>query len=226
MSIEATQITKAVVDLPTYRNAKRLSVFLSMPIGEVSTHDIAAHALRQGKRVFVPYIHRYQPSPTDPPVATMEMLALHSLEDLDSLKRDNWGIPTLDRTSIAGRENALGSVGIREQGSDNDLVDSDFQGLDLILMPGLAFDSSNRRLGHGKGFYDRYLQRYKKLASRRQGSPQMPLLGKYPLAVTCSKTENSLVGLALKQQILPAGEVIPCGSDDWPVNHVIDGTLD
>lgn len=32
-------------------------------------------------------------------------------------------------------------------------------GLDLILMPGLGFDRSGRRLGRGKGFYDAYLER-------------------------------------------------------------------
>lgn len=32
-------------------------------------------------------------------------------------------------------------------------------GLDLILMPGLGFDRSGRRLGRGKGFYDNYLER-------------------------------------------------------------------
>lgn len=32
-------------------------------------------------------------------------------------------------------------------------------GLDLILMPGLGFDQSGRRLGRGKGFYDNYLER-------------------------------------------------------------------
>ena len=29
----------------------------------------------------------------------------------------------------------------------------------LILMPGVAFDKRNHRIGFGKGFYDRYLQR-------------------------------------------------------------------
>lgn len=32
-------------------------------------------------------------------------------------------------------------------------------GLDLILMPGLGFDRSGKRLGRGKGFYDNYLER-------------------------------------------------------------------
>lgn len=30
-------------------------------------------------------------------------------------------------------------------------------GLDLLLVPGLAFDPFRRRLGHGRGYYDRYI---------------------------------------------------------------------
>ena len=33
---------------------------------------------------------------------------------------------------------------------------------DLILVPILAFDSNKYRLGYGKGFYDRYLNKYLK----------------------------------------------------------------
>ena len=33
---------------------------------------------------------------------------------------------------------------------------------DIMLVPILAFDADKYRLGYGKGYYDRYLQKYKK----------------------------------------------------------------
>lgn len=44
--------------------------------------------------------------------------------------------------------------GIKEPTGDR-IVDSD--SIDLIIMPGLAFDLSGHRLGRGAGFYDRFL---------------------------------------------------------------------
>ncbi len=148
-----------------------------MPTGEVSTRDIVLDAMNRGKKVFVPYIHRGREVPSQRLTSMMDMLALHSQEDLESLKPDNWGIPSLDEVSTADRENALSGFGI-----DGNLLNStndgaEACGLDLVLVPGVAFDKENRRLGHGKGFYDRYLQRYKDTMSARRET-RTPFLGK------------------------------------------------
>lgn len=69
----------------------------------------------------------------------MEMLRLDSL---NGLERDAWGIPTL--TNVEGRDNAL---------------ETEDEGLDVIIVPAVAFDRTGDRLGHGAGFYDRFLER-------------------------------------------------------------------
>ena len=40
-------------------------------------------------------------------------------------------------------------------------------GLDLIIMPGLAFSDQGARLGRGKGFYDTYIEKCERLQGKR-----------------------------------------------------------
>jgi len=64
--------------------------------------------------------------------------------------------------------------------------------LDLVIVPGVAFDKKGRRLGRGKGFYDRFLKRLTK--------------------------DTVSVGLAFDFQILP---FLPATTHDVSVNKVI-----
>jgi len=120
-----------------------------MPAGELSTRNIVQDALQNGKKVYIPYIHKVDQ------LSIMDMLALNSMAEFESLQPDKWGIPSLQATQIPGRRNCF-----------------DATGLDLIVMPGMAFDQGFRRLGHGKGYYDHFLTRYSKWSNK------MPFLGK------------------------------------------------
>ena len=138
--------------MPEYRAARSISVYLSMSAGEVSTSGVVDHALRHGKRVFVPYIYRRLTPSEGQPASVMDMLELQSIDDFASLQPDHWGIPALSNDSVSSRANSFGGTGLSAVGGAP-------QGLDLILLPGMAFDSSFGRLGRGKGFYDYFLHR-------------------------------------------------------------------
>ena len=133
-----------------------------MPGKEVSTQDIALDALRNSKSVFVPYIHA-----GDDKTKVIDMLRLRDEEDLNSLTPDAWGIPSLKADSVGQRANALGGTGTSPSGSPE---------LDLMFVPGVAFDRFHSRLGHGMGFYDRYLEAYAKAVNG--SDKKMPVLGK------------------------------------------------
>lgn len=83
--------------------------------------------------------------------------------------------------------------GVPEPAEGNPEVDR--REIDLILVPGIAFDGSGRRLGRGGGFYDRFLAR-------------------------CGP-RTRFVGVALDEQIV--GEV-PVGLTDVRVNAVVTPT--
>lgn len=167
-----------MLSLSAYENARAISIFLSMPGREISTNGIVIDALRNGKKVFIPYIH---PSEDDPKSKVMDMLRLKDESDLQGLKPDAWGIPSLSADDIDLRENAIGGSGISSLPATS-LARSN---LDLIFMPGMAFDMLNHRLGHGKGFYDKYISRLQQSGTDEMSTRSRPTLGKCAIRACC-----------------------------------------
>ena len=64
-------------------------------------------------------------------------------------------------------------------------------GLDLIVVPGVAFTPCGKRLGHGRGYYDRFFNKFH---------------------------EGYLLGVALKEQIVAD---LPTDQNDFPLQEVI-----
>lgn len=64
-------------------------------------------------------------------------IELYEVDSPQQLQKGAWGIPEPDSTCLA--------LGERE--------------LDLLIMPGIAFGRKGGRIGYGKGFYDRLLEK-------------------------------------------------------------------
>lgn len=164
---------KTVLSMPEFERAKRLSIYLSMPSGEARTDSILRDALKKGKDVFVPYLYSIpKPNGATGKRKVMDMLQLASLGEYESLERDSWGIPSLPKDSIDERNNALGGRGLSYDDSGAEKTQRNDASLDLIVVPGVAFDADQGRLGHGGGFYDKFLNRM----------PTKPFLGKMQLS--------------------------------------------
>jgi 5-formyltetrahydrofolate cyclo-ligase len=143
-----------------------------MPSGEISTAEIVKHAFHEGKGVYVPYTYKLSKAQEFWPSSVMDMVRLSSLEDYQSLKPDKWGIPSPSKESVSERRNCFGGYGK----SDGQALEEETENeLDLVIMPGLAFDRHLERLGHGKGYYDFFLQRY--LWHTQKAHIRMPFLG-------------------------------------------------
>jgi 5-formyltetrahydrofolate cyclo-ligase len=166
--LKASNATKTLLAMPEYKAAKRISVYLSMPTGEINTSSIVRDALADGKKVFIPYTYSLSNPKEGQPRSIMDMLELQSMNDFDSLEPDKWAIPTPSKDSISSRVNCFGGTGTTNGEVDSNGANA---GLDLIVMPGMAFDANFGRLGHGKGFYDYFL-------SRCHQAAHMPFRGK------------------------------------------------
>ncbi len=62
--------------------------------------------------------------------------------------------------------------GIAEPGEEHAVLP--LADLDLVLVPGLAFDAAGHRLGRGAGFYDRFLTRFRAEAGAGPGAGEAP----------------------------------------------------
>ena len=103
-------------------------------------------------------------------------LTFHEVKDLSSLTKGAFGIgePPMDAPVVTGNPTSL------------------------LLVPGLAFDETGNRLGHGRGYYDRYLAHFKGTTLGVVRKDDLFPTGKIPveehdLAVTYLATEHEII---------------------------------
>ena len=74
---------------------------------------------------------------------------------LPTIKRDQKKIVPMLIEDLQ-KDLSVGSYGIREPKGSH-LKPLDLDDIDLVIVPGVAFDRNNNRLGRGAGYYDRFL---------------------------------------------------------------------
>jgi 5-formyltetrahydrofolate cyclo-ligase len=156
-------------------DATSVCCYLAMPKAECLTTPLLDELFASSKRVYVPRVEgdaREQ----------MRMLHVADAAALSQFPRSKWGIPEpTDEQCLTMEDGALSAA------------------IDVVIVPGVAFDASCRRLGQGRGYYDTFLEKLS-LARAARGLPP-------------AKT----VGLGLQEQLVDA---VPVDAHDVPLDYV------
>ena len=192
--------------LPQFTAAKSIGFFLSMPNYEIQTRNAISRIVKDGKVLYVPKVGldfeecdmdliRCDTS-TSTSAASSTLVASSAdnksngdEEDTmfyDNWPRNKWGIPEPPLPPATSST------------STNDVIAKPGD-IDLLIVPGLAFDSNGHRLGQGKGYYDRFIAKM-----RCQEEKKKPLL----------------VGVCLEEQFL---DEVPNGLDLGSSTKGVDG---
>jgi len=121
-------IQEQIFSSELYKNAKKIFTYVSMP-REPSTIEIIEQAFNEGKEVYVPKCEG------------LNMYAV-KIYNLDDLRPGKLGILEPDWRSD------------KPENFSETLTAKEF---DLIIVPCLSAYFDGRRLGHGMGYYDRFL---------------------------------------------------------------------
>ncbi|EIE18577.1 5-Formyltetrahydrofolate cycloligase [Coccomyxa subellipsoidea C-169] len=151
MHSESSQIADHILKADFYQRCKRIGVYIHCaPLREVDTSKLVTAVTEADKRCYIPVVQDRE--------ANMRLIHLDTLEDLKPAPPFNILEPPPTYADGRPRE---------------DVLEMDAP-LDLLLMPGLAFDSQGRRCGRGGGYYDKFLARCQQRAQQHGWDP--PLL--------------------------------------------------
>ncbi|KAL4447953.1 hypothetical protein ABPG75_005172 [Micractinium tetrahymenae] len=185
MAEESRAIAARVLASRAFREAPHAVIYVHCAkLREVDTSEVLRQAMEGRKRLYVPRVQDKD--------ANMHFLHLDSLDALEAVPPFGIREPRPTYEDGSERQDVL-------------LVD---EPLELVVMPGLAFDRAGRRLGRGGGYYDKFIAAARTRAEQRGWPP--PLL--VALAFRAQLVEAVPVEPhdALVDAIVTADEIIAC----------------
>lgn len=186
-----------------YQEAKSIGLFLSMPTGEIKTSYAVQHAIQYQKDIYIPQVGKNFELPdmdliqiqTSLPSSSSSSSSDPSFPIYENWPKNKWNIPeppmdVILKTAVPGD-------------------------IDLLIIPGLAFDRYGNRLGQGKGYYDRFMARM--CSSSNHGTSSSPIL--VAVALQCQFIDDIEEGTTTGST--STERTIPVHEHDFPVNWII-----
>ena len=126
------RIVNAFMALPEFATAETVMFYVDVR-SEVRTRFDLPAAIETGRKIVVPWCNDD---------GELELFHLSSMDQLEI------GMYRILEPAVALRNDPQYQVGVEE--------------LDLIMVPGVGFDTRGARMGHGKGYYDKLLEHARK----------------------------------------------------------------
>ncbi|TYQ12939.1 UNVERIFIED_CONTAM: 5-formyltetrahydrofolate cyclo-ligase [Acetivibrio alkalicellulosi] len=124
-------ITNSLVELKEFKQSKNIMAYMNFR-NEVSTFFLLKSCFEMGKKVILPAINT---------VSGKKKIVTYEVKDMEQqLKK--------------------GTYGILEPVNDMDFR-VDIREINMIIVPGVAFDTNRNRIGYGAGYYDVFLRELK-----------------------------------------------------------------
>ncbi len=122
------EIKERLLALSEFKASHKILLYASFR-SEVDTFDLLKYCIAHGKVTVLPRVNQQN-----------NELELYEIKDTEELVKGYFGIPepNVSEANISDRKMNVEHV-------------------DLIIVPGVAFDENCHRLGYGKGFYDKLL---------------------------------------------------------------------
>jgi len=128
---KSIEITKKVIDLEPFINGRAIMCYMDFK-NEVMTKYILSHCFEKGKKVILPLVDT---------IDGVKKIVPYEVKDLE-------------------RDLCAGTFGILEPKKDRAEIFNPEE-IDLVIVPGVAFDRNRNRVGYGAGLYDRFLKTVK-----------------------------------------------------------------
>ena len=128
---KSSQICDNIINSPVYKQADEIFSYMALP-DEVDLTKVMLQAIKDGKKVAVPKI----------------------ISQEQNLMKFFY----LDAQKAIAEQTSNGAYGISEPDEAMQAAPDETKNI-LILVPGRAFTKEGDRLGRGKGFYDRFLNK-------------------------------------------------------------------